>query len=98
MSALPSDEERLNARKPIPPPVPAYLPKAGSPLTVDKELYEKIRKAPRVLRQDFTVPIRSGQAWEAKAGSIIRISTPEGPQVCRWCQLMHHHERSPTRA
>lgn len=27
------------------------------------------------------MPIRSGIAWEAPAGSIIEISTPEGPQV-----------------
>ncbi|KAL2133658.1 hypothetical protein VTI74DRAFT_1936 [Chaetomium olivicolor] len=72
---------RLRDRKPIPPPVPAYLPKAGSPLTVDKSLYESIQQAPRVLVEEFTLPIRSGRAWKAPAGSIIRISTPEGPQV-----------------
>jgi uncharacterized protein YcgI (DUF1989 family) len=27
------------------------------------------------------LPIRSGRAWKAPAKSIIRISTPEGPQV-----------------
>lgn len=80
MSQL-SPEERLKARKPVPPPVPAYLPTAGSPLTVDKDLYAAIQQAPRVLVDEFTLPIRSGRAWEAPAGSIIRISTPEGPQV-----------------
>ncbi|KAL0465162.1 hypothetical protein QR685DRAFT_539508 [Neurospora intermedia] len=72
---------RLAARKPIPKPVPAYLPTAGSPLSVDKNLYSTIQQAPRILTDEFTIPIRSGRAWTASAGSIIRISTPEGPQV-----------------
>ncbi|WPJ62727.1 hypothetical protein SMAC4_08626 [Sordaria macrospora] len=72
---------RLAVRKPIPKPVPAYLPTAGSPLSVDKDLYSTIQQAPRVLIEEFTIPIRSGRAWTAPAGSIIRISTPEGPQV-----------------
>ena len=72
---------RLAARKPIPKPVPAYLPTAGSPLSVDKNLYSTIQQASRVLVEEFTIPIRSGRAWTAPAGSIIRISTPEGPQV-----------------
>lgn len=76
-------EQRLCARKPVPTPVPAYLPAAGSPLTVDTELYNKVAAAPRKARllEDFVVPIRSGRAWKAPAGSIVRISTPEGPQV-----------------
>ena len=73
--------ERLKNRKPIPKPVTAYLPVAGSALTVDKDLYTSIRDAPRVLIEEFTLPIRSGKAWKAPAGSIVRISTPEGPQV-----------------
>ncbi|EDO64868.2 hypothetical protein GE21DRAFT_9622 [Neurospora crassa] len=72
---------RLAARKPIPKPVPAYLPTAGSPLSVDKNLYSTIQQAARILTDEFTIPIRSGRAWTASAGSIIRISTPEGPQV-----------------
>lgn len=73
--------DRLRSRKAIPKPVPAYLPSAGSPLTVPKDLYDAVQKAPRTLVQDFVIPIRSGKAWKAPAGSIIRISTPEGPQV-----------------
>ncbi|KAL7926453.1 hypothetical protein ACQKWADRAFT_140271 [Trichoderma austrokoningii] len=76
-----SPDDRLKARKPVPTPVPAYLPTAGSPLSVDKDVYAAIQQAPRVLVEEFTVPIRSGRAWEAPAGSIIEISTPEGPQV-----------------
>lgn len=78
---LPSADERLKSRKPIPPPRPAYLPTAGSPLTVDQDLYTSIQKAPRQLIDSFVLPIRSGRAWKAAAGSIVRISTPEGPQV-----------------
>lgn len=74
-------EQRRQNRKPIPKPVPAYLPAPGTALTVDRELYTAIRKAPRELIEEFTLPIRSGKAWKAPAGSIVRISTPEGPQV-----------------
>lgn len=77
----PSATDRLRERKPIPKPVPAYLPTAGSPLTVDKTLYASIQKAPRILIEDFTLPVRSGRAWKAPAGAIVRISTPNGPQV-----------------
>lgn len=73
--------DRLRSRKPVPKPVPAYLPSAGSPLTVPRDLYETAQKAPRVLVEEFVLPIRSGRAWKAPAGSIVRISTPEGPQV-----------------
>lgn len=73
--------ERLAARKPVPKMPPAYLPKAGSPLKVDEPLYESVQKAPRVLIEEFVLPIRSGKAWKVPAGSIVRISTPEGGQV-----------------
>lgn len=77
-----TDAERLAARKPIPKPVPAYLPSDdSSPLKVDKARYTAFREAPRVLVDEFTLPIRSGRAWKAPAGSIVKISTPEGPQV-----------------
>ncbi|KAG6038609.1 hypothetical protein E4U41_003979 [Claviceps citrina] len=74
-------EERLKTRDAIPKAPPAYLPTKGSPLTVDKQAYTTIQQAPRRLLEDFTLPIRSGRAWEAPAGSIVRISTPAGPQV-----------------
>ncbi|KAL2261424.1 hypothetical protein VTK26DRAFT_4191 [Humicola hyalothermophila] len=82
MSRVTVDNTALaQERKPIPPPVPAYLPTKGSPLSVDANVYSAIQKEPRVLVEEFTLPIRSGRAWKAPAGSIIRISTPEGPQV-----------------
>ncbi|KAL1838131.1 hypothetical protein VTJ49DRAFT_3010 [Mycothermus thermophilus] len=68
-------------RKPVPPPVPAYLPTAGSPLTVSPALYTLIQQAPRIKTTEFTLPIRSGRAWTVPAGGIVRISTPHGPQV-----------------
>ncbi|KAJ8112725.1 hypothetical protein ONZ43_g5327 [Nemania bipapillata] len=74
-------DARRQARKPIPTPKPAYLPTAGSPLSVDEKLYAQIREAPRLKSDEFVIPIRSGRAWKAEAGSIIRISTPEGAQV-----------------
>ncbi len=81
MSIRMSDDERLRARKPLAPPQPGYLPTAGSPLTVDQELYKAIQQGRRELVESFTLPIRSGRAWKAPAKSIVRISTPEGPQV-----------------
>ena len=81
MTTQRTDEERLQARKPLPPPYPAYLATAGSPLKVDEELYKAIQASPRKLTDSFTLPIRSGRAWKAPAKSIVRISTPEGPQV-----------------
>lgn len=79
-----TDAERLQARKRVPKMPPAYLPKAGSPLNVDETLYAAAQKAPRVLIEEFTLSIRSGKAWKAPAGSIVRISTPEGGQVGTW--------------
>lgn len=76
-----SEADRPRRREPVPSPVPAYLPTAGSPLTVDPALYSAIQQAPRIPVQEFILSIRSGRAWKAPAGSIIRISTPEGPQV-----------------
>jgi len=81
MTATEEAAARLAARKPIPAPTPAYMPKAGSPLAVDREIYNTIQQAPRKLIEKFILPIRSGRAWKAPAGSIVRISTPEGPQV-----------------
>ncbi|KAE8555987.1 hypothetical protein EYB25_000686 [Talaromyces marneffei] len=83
--ATASAEERATyvATHPPPPPVPSYLPTTGSPLVVDHDLYTSIQQAPRKAEpiESFTIPICSGRAWKVPAGSIVRISTPEGPQV-----------------
>ncbi|KZV74530.1 hypothetical protein PENSPDRAFT_601359 [Peniophora sp. CONT] len=63
------------------PPQPAYLPTPGSILRPDPDLYTRIVQAPRTLLNEDIIPPRSGLAWRVPAGSIIRLSTPEGPQV-----------------
>lgn len=64
-----------------PKPVPAYLPQPGSILNSDRKFYDSVAAAPRKPSQSFTLPPRSGKAWHVPAGSVIRISTPVGPQV-----------------
>src|SRR5699024_3174080 len=61
----------------------AYQATKGSALDVDKEFYQRIANATdqRKLVDQFTIPIRSGQAWEVPAGHVFRIVTVEGPQV-----------------
>lgn len=61
----------------------AYQATAGSPLAVDKEFYGKIGDATdqRALVDTFIIPIRSARAWTVPAGSVCRLTTPEGPQV-----------------
>ncbi|GIZ46321.1 hypothetical protein CKM354_000945000 [Cercospora kikuchii] len=63
------------------PPVPAYQASPGSILHADQDFYQTVAAAERTLITCFTLSIRSGRAWKAPAGSIVRLSTPEGPQV-----------------
>lgn len=63
------------------PPQPAYQAGPGSILNADKVLYDKIAQAERTPTESFTLPIRSGRAWTVPAGHVVRLSTPEGPQV-----------------
>ena len=63
------------------PPQPAYQATPGSILNVDRDFYTTITKAERSPVESFVLPIRSGKAWTVPAGHIVRISTPEGPQV-----------------
>lgn len=63
-------------------PTPAYLASSpNSPLHTDRTLYSAIIAAERNLVYSHLLPIRSGHAWTVPAGSICRITTPEGPQV-----------------
>lgn len=65
-----------------PKPQPAYQAQPGSILHPDKDLYTRIATAERKPpTTSFALPPRSGKAWHARARSIVRISTPEGPQV-----------------
>lgn len=59
----------------------AYQSAPGGVLDVDTDFYGEIAAAERRLFQEFEVPVRSGHAWTAPAGSIVRISAVEGPQV-----------------
>jgi uncharacterized protein len=63
------------------PPRPAYEASPGSLLYIDKDFYHLVAKAGRESIESFVLPIRSGRAWRVPAGHIVRISTPEGPQV-----------------
>ncbi|ORY13391.1 hypothetical protein BCR34DRAFT_481155 [Clohesyomyces aquaticus] len=68
-----------------PPPSPAYFPTSPtSPLHPPKALYTRLSSLPpSSLKQTLTltIPPRSGHAWRVPAGSLFRLSTPEGPQV-----------------
>ncbi|MGJ9424547.1 urea carboxylase-associated family protein [Nesterenkonia halotolerans] len=59
----------------------AYQSLPGGPLDPDRRFYAGVASADRTLTQEFEIPVRSGQAWEVKAGSIVRIHAVEGPQV-----------------
>lgn len=63
------------------PPQPAYQASPGSILNTDEIFYDSIAQAPRTPVDSFALPIRSGRAWTVPAGHIVRLSTPEGPQV-----------------
>ncbi|MBF7688972.1 urea carboxylase-associated family protein [Acinetobacter rathckeae] len=61
----------------------AYQGGADSPLEVDKAFYDRIRETTdaRTLVSQVEVPIRSGYAWEVKAGQVFRVTAPKGAQV-----------------
>jgi uncharacterized protein YcgI (DUF1989 family) len=59
----------------------AYQASPGSPLTPDRGFYDRVAAAGRTLTERFTVPIRTGRAWEVPAGHVFRIVTTSGPQV-----------------
>ncbi|ODQ80791.1 hypothetical protein BABINDRAFT_161003 [Babjeviella inositovora NRRL Y-12698] len=65
----------------LPKPMPAYLPTKGSVLYADRTFYDAVANSKRELTESLVVPIRSGRAWKVPAGSVCRITTPEGPQV-----------------
>ncbi|KAL1630249.1 hypothetical protein SLS56_005074 [Neofusicoccum ribis] len=68
------------------PPVPAYLPSPGSILHPPTALYARVAATAstphaRVPLSTVVIPPRSGSAWHVPAGSVFRLSTPQGPQV-----------------
>lgn len=64
-------------------PAPAYQASPGGSLDVDREFYRAFTEtsASRDAVDSFTVPVRSGRAWEVSAGHLCRIVAVEGPQV-----------------
>lgn len=71
-----------------------YLPSTPrGQLVVDREFYGRLARetAKRTLREQFTVPIRSGKAWPVLAGQLCRIVMIEGPQVADFnCWNLHN--------
>ena len=63
-------------------PGPAYFPQKGSKIYADQDLYTKIANAPKTLVESHLCKPRSGYAVKVPAKSLIRLTTPEGPQVC----------------
>lgn len=73
----------------------AYRATEGGPLDIDKAFYDRVSgnsgnsgsssdsgsSGGRRLVDSFTLPIRSGRAWEVPAGHLCRIVTVDGPQV-----------------
>lgn len=65
-------------------PEPAYIAKdVDSPLAVSPAIYEPIGAdtSSRRERQNLVIPVRSGASWVVPAGSVVRFTTLEGPQV-----------------
>jgi uncharacterized protein YcgI (DUF1989 family) len=67
----------MSEAKPI-APVPAY---DTPPLNTN--LYSRIASSTesRRLVHSYTIPPRSGYAWKVPAGCVLRLTTPDGPQV-----------------
>ena len=67
-----------------PPPQPAYLPSAGGPLAVDRDLYGRLgrRHRPAHARRRARRPDPLGPCLDgARPGQLCRIVVIEGPQV-----------------
>jgi uncharacterized protein len=61
----------------------SYVARVGSPLSADPTLYGPIGRdtSRRTLVRSEVIPVRSGRAWTAPAGSVVRFSIIDGPQV-----------------
>lgn len=63
-------------------PGPAYFPHKGSKIYADKQLYDEIARAPKTKVHSYICKPRSGLAIKVPEKSVVRLTTPEGPQVC----------------
>jgi uncharacterized protein len=61
----------------------AYDSTPGGPLDVNRTFYDQVANSEksRTLIEEFEVPVRSGRAWVVPAGSVVRMSIVDGPQV-----------------
>ncbi|SJX64428.1 uncharacterized protein SRS1_15071 [Sporisorium reilianum f. sp. reilianum] len=59
----------------------AYQALPGTPLDIDKPLYDRIGSSAKTLSHSFILPIRSGKAWPVIAGQVCRIVAVSGAQV-----------------
>jgi hypothetical protein len=63
-------------------PHPSYVARSGSPLAADPAIYGPIGGGDgRTLVHEHVIDVRSGHAFEAPAGHVVRFSVIEGPQV-----------------
>ncbi len=64
-------------------PHAAYVADGDSPLSPDFALIERLanREDRHRVAHDHVVPVRSGHAFEVAAGSVVRFTTVDGPQV-----------------
>ncbi len=76
-------------------PAAAYRATAGGALDVDRPFYDRLASSTeaREIVEDFVIPIRSGRAWEVKAGQLCRILTVDGPQVADLNVWNRHNPR-----
>lgn len=64
-------------------PTPLYEAKSASFLAVDTNFYSRLARQidSRTPVQEFVIPIRTGRAWQVRAGQVCRIVAVEGAQV-----------------
>jgi uncharacterized protein YcgI (DUF1989 family) len=64
-------------------PQPSYVAGIGSPLQADPAQYGPIatETGGRTLRYSHLIGVRQGHAFTAPAGSVVRFTTVDGPQV-----------------
>jgi uncharacterized protein YcgI (DUF1989 family) len=48
---------------------------------IDENLYSRIVNSTKNTIYTYTIPPRSGHAWKVPKGCVLRLTTPEGPQV-----------------
>jgi uncharacterized protein YcgI (DUF1989 family) len=64
-------------------PTPLYEAKSAAFLGLDHDFYDRLanRTDARTEVNTFVIPMRSGRAWEVRAGQVCRITAVEGAQV-----------------